>query len=105
MPKLIIYIHSSISTAIISRSEPYTLLVLYLSKATPEPSKDEKQAQKQVQKSGGTLASGAVNILDCIFGHCPVAYMVHDIIRMVIFNASLAVIAKELFLSILDLKE
>jgi hypothetical protein len=31
--------------------------------------------------------------------------MVHDIIRMVIFNASLAVIAKELFLSILDLKD
>ena len=55
MPNLIIYIHSSISTAIISRSEPYTLLAPCLSKATPEPPKDEKQTQKQVQKTGGRL--------------------------------------------------
>jgi hypothetical protein len=31
--------------------------------------------------------------------------MVQDIVRVIIFNASLAVIARELLLSILDLKE
>jgi hypothetical protein len=31
--------------------------------------------------------------------------MVHDIVRVVVFNASFAVIARELFLSILDLGE
>jgi len=30
--------------------------------------------------------------------------MVHDIIRMVIFNASFAIVAKELFLPLLDFK-
>ena len=47
----------------------------------------------------------SVNISDCIFYHCSVLKnMVHDIIRAVIFSASFAVIAKELFLSILDSK-
>jgi hypothetical protein len=30
--------------------------------------------------------------------------MVHDIIRMVIFNASFAIVAKELLISLLDFK-
>jgi hypothetical protein len=46
----------------------------------------------------------AVNISDCILHYCSVLGMIHDIIRMVIFNASFAIVAKELFLSLLDFK-
>jgi hypothetical protein len=62
-----------------------------------------KEMQQNIKKYKWNKQS--VNISDCIFCHCSVLKnMVHDIIRAVIFSASFAVIAKELFISILDSK-